>query len=214
MFDQTRYWLGRHEQYRDDPRSVGNLGKSLEENRRAEVLLSTQVSAAASILKPCASVLDVGCGYARVAAAFCDHGYDYTGLDVSEVAIEAARAREPRGRYVVGSALEVDFDRRFDLVSVLYVFVHFVDDRDWRRLLARLAALIADGGALLFADEFPPRTARPAPHVAQRPLSAYRRHFRRHGMALDPRFRTDLAAALGQPPRKALPFHLARKPSA
>jgi SAM-dependent methyltransferase len=210
-FDQARYWIRRHEEYRDDPRSVGNLGRSLEENRRAEALLHAQVAAAAAILKPFSSVLDVGCGYGRVAGAFCDAGYDYTGIDVSDVAIEAARRREPRGSYRVGSALEVPLDRRYDLVCLLFVLVHFVDDGEWRRLLTRLAGALTDGGAILFADAFPKRTERPAPHVVHRPLRAYRERFRRLGMALDPGFRPRLATTLGLPRRNSLPFHLARK---
>jgi SAM-dependent methyltransferase len=213
MFDQRRYWIDRHEQYRDDPRSVGNLGRSLEENRRGEALLHAQVGAAAALLKPAASVLDVGCGYGRIAGAFCDAGYDYTGIDISPVAIESACAREPRGAFHVGSALDVDLDRRFDVVCVLFVFVHFVDDRDWRRLIDRLADLVAPGGALLFADEFPARIERTAAHVAHRPLRAYRERFRRLGMPLEPGFPAALASALGLPRRNRLPFHLARKPT-
>jgi 2-polyprenyl-3-methyl-5-hydroxy-6-metoxy-1,4-benzoquinol methylase len=213
MFDQNRYWITRHERYRDDPRSVGNLGKSLEENRRAEGLMQERVGQAARLLRPCASVLDVGCGYGRVATPFCDAGYDYTGVDVSDVAIETARAREPRGTFVTGSALEVTFERKFDIVCALYVFVHFVSDADWSRLLARLAGMVSDGGGLLFADEFPPRTRRPASHVVQRPLRTYRERLRRLGMRLDPQFRVQLAAALDMPRHDPLPFHLARKPA-
>jgi SAM-dependent methyltransferase len=210
-FDRDRYWIGRHERYRGDPRSVGNLGRPVEEKRRAEGLLRARVGAAARLLRPWRSVLDVGCGYGRVAPAFIDAGYEYVGVDVSPVAIEAARALEPRGSYRVGSALEIELDRRFDLVCVLYVFVHFVDDGDWRRLLAKLAGLVEEGGGLLFADDFPQRVQRPAPHVAQRPLRAYRDRLRPLGMRLDRRFPGQLAAAVGRDGREALPFRLARK---
>ena len=31
-FDQETYWIKRHKRLSGDPRSVGNLGKSLEQN--------------------------------------------------------------------------------------------------------------------------------------------------------------------------------------
>jgi SAM-dependent methyltransferase len=195
-FDQNSYWIQRHKRLKDDPRSVGNLGKTLEQNVSAERRMQHWVGCAAGLLKPYASALDVGCGYGRVATAFCDAGYDYTGIDVSPVAIEAAKKNEPRGSYLVGSALDTDFIGSFDLVCVLYVFVHFVGDQEWRLLISKLAALLADGGGLLFADNFPEETLRPAPHVTQRPLLMYTDLFKAHGMDLDSSFRPRLAAVL------------------
>ena len=181
---------------------------------RSHSLEQERVGTAARLLRPYGSVLDVGCGYGRLATAFCDAGYDYTGIDVSGVAIETARLLEPRGTYVVGSALDAEFERRFDLVCVLYVFVHFVDDSDWARLLSQLTGLVAHGGGLLFADSFPRRTERPAQHVVHRPLRLYRERLRQHGMRFDQGFRPALAAALGLGRGHPLPYHLARKPAA
>ncbi|MFH1184755.1 MAG: class I SAM-dependent methyltransferase [Chloroflexota bacterium] len=209
-FDQNAYWIQRHERFRNDPRSVGNLSKTLEQNIAAEKQIQRWVGCAARVLKPYASVLDVGCGYGRVAGVFCNEGYEYTGIDVSSVAVEAARKIEPRGSYVVGSALDADFPRRFDLVSVLYVFVHFVNDDDWRKLIARLVGMLNDGGGLLFADSFPTKTLRPAPHVTQKPLAAYESIFRTLGMKLDSSFRDRLASALGTG-ASLPPVYLARK---
>jgi SAM-dependent methyltransferase len=208
-FDQASYWNKRHEQLRDDPRSVGNLGKSLEQNRAAELRIQQWVAQAARILKPYSSVLDVGCGYGRVAGAFCDAGYAYTGIDISPVAISAAQKAEPRGSYFVGSPLDHAFQQQFNLVCVLYVFVHFVDDGDWKALISKLAGVIGAGGGLLFADSFPRQIERPAPHVAQRPLSLYVEVLSDFGLRLDPLFREELASALGGA-AKLPPVYLAR----
>ena len=35
-FDQSKYWIERHDAYRGDPRSVGNMAASVEENARGE----------------------------------------------------------------------------------------------------------------------------------------------------------------------------------
>jgi hypothetical protein len=47
--------------------------------------------------------------------------------------------------------------------------------------------------------------------VTLRPLTAYTELFRLHGMRMDDRFRTKLAAALGRDD-DAIPFYIARKP--
>lgn len=101
-FDQNKYWIDRHRRLKGDPRSVGNLSNSVERNKSAERRIQHWVGCAARELKPYRSVLDVGCGYGRTASAFCNEGYDYTGIDVSSVAIDAARKNEPRGSYFNG----------------------------------------------------------------------------------------------------------------
>jgi SAM-dependent methyltransferase len=196
-FNQTQYWLDRHERLEGDPRSVGNLGKSLAENHAAESFVRRWSRCAAGLLRPCRSVLDVGCGYGRTASSFIDAGYEYVGIDVSPVAIAAARIQEPRGQYIVGSAGNHEFARTFDLVCVLYVFVHFTEDADWRELIHRLALIIRPGGKLLFADELPTDVLRPQPHVTERPLALYTAAFAEVGLEIDPSFPPALDAALG-----------------
>ena len=210
-FDQEQYWIQRHERLKNDPRSVGHLGKSLEENLLAERVLVQWVDRAARLLKPYSSVLDVGCGYGRVATVFCDLGYDYTGIDISPVAIDAARSREPRGSYLVGSALDLQYGAKVDLVCALYVLTHFVDDEKWNSLLNKLIDNIKPGGGLLFADELPNEILRPAPHVAQRPLALYEELFKSRGMQMDTAFRDNLSAALESDGIELPPVHLARR---
>jgi SAM-dependent methyltransferase len=209
-FNQNDYWIQRHRRLKNDPRSVGNLGKTLEQNIADEKWMQYWIRCAAQTLKPYASVLDIGCGYGRVASMFCEEGYAYTGIDVSDVAIKAARKNEPRGSYMVGSSMDAGFARHFDLVCVLYVFVHFVSDVQWRQLILKLADTLVSGGGLLFADNFPEEQSRPAPHVALRPLFLYEQVFATCGMKFDPSFRTRLAAALG-PDSMLPPVYLARK---
>eukprot|EP00443_Scrippsiella_acuminata_P132091 CAMPEP_0115659048 /NCGR_PEP_ID=MMETSP0272-20121206/45523_1 /TAXON_ID=71861 /ORGANISM="Scrippsiella trochoidea, Strain CCMP3099" /LENGTH=324 /DNA_ID=CAMNT_0003097151 /DNA_START=29 /DNA_END=1000 /DNA_ORIENTATION=+ len=68
------------------------------------------------------SVLDLGCGNARLAEDMHDDGYtNVTGVDISEVAISMMRERNaetrPGIKWVVGNAFELDFpDSSFDIV--------------------------------------------------------------------------------------------------
>ena len=213
-FNQDAYWIELHENYRGDPRSVGNMGASVEDNLKGESRFIAAVNWAANDLRPYKTVLDIGCGYGRVASCFCEAGYDYTGVDVAPAAIEAARKREPKGHFVLGSALEIDFEKQFDLICVLYVFVHFVDDGDWLALVRRLSGQLTQGASLLLADQFPETELRPSEHVCQRPLSRYETVLKASGLNRDGGFKERLVSAWrlgGSPP----PFELFRaQPSA
>ena len=192
-FDQNAYWVDRHANYRDDRRSVGNMGKSVEENLIGAKRFIAATAYAADDLKPYRTVLDVGCGYGRAAPCFCNSGYAYTGIDVAPAAIESAQNNEPRGHYILGSALDIDFEEKFDLICVLYVFVHFVDDNDWQALIERTSGLVADGGALLVADDFPETEQSPAEHVCQRSLAQYDLALKSAGLNRDISFRERFA---------------------
>lgn len=210
-FDADRYWIDRHERLRGDPRAVGHAGHTVEQNLLGVTILRSALAHALQDAGPFRRVLEIGCGTGRVAPVFADAGIDYAGIDVSPVAVEAARAQMPGATFVTGSALAVDWGPPRDLVAVIYVFVHVVGDGEWRRLIGRIAEFLAPGGALLFADEMPVVQDRPAPHVVRRPLAAYRAALAAEGMDIDDHFTRRLAVgpAFGMADR----LFLARKPA-
>ncbi len=209
-FDPNAYWIDRHIRFSGDPRSVGNAGKTVAENLAGEALLRAELALAVAAAGPAEAVLDIGCGYGRLADVFIDAGLSYLGIDVSDRAVAAARLREPRGTYLVGPAQHLDWGPPCDLVAVIYVFVHFVDDDAWDGLIARIAAFLPPGGRLLFADHLPDARRSPAPHVVERPLEDYRRSFAQHGLVLDETFR-DRMRSLATEPSAVSRFLLARK---
>lgn len=91
------------------------------------------------------SVLDVGCGLAH----FADHlehrfaGLEYAGIDLSPRMVEQAGERRPDLRLEVGSLLEHEFDRRFDVVLANGIFYLLGADAPalMRRLIARMWSL-------------------------------------------------------------------------
>lgn len=172
-FDQSSYWRERHSRLVGDPRSVGNLGRSVAENLEAEQRMRRVVDRAARLLRPAVSVLDVGCGYGRIADCFARQGYDYYGIDVAAGAVAEGKRRAPEGTFIVGDLAAWDTDRQFDVVCALYVFVHFVDDHAWESIVTRAAKWVAPGGALLVADHFPSEREPAGQHVVARPLSDY-----------------------------------------
>lgn len=209
-FNQSQYWRERHRKLEGDPRSVGNLGRSLEDNVKSEASVIATVERAARLLAPARSVLDLGCGYGRVSQCFTRQGYRYLGIDVSPEAIRQARERNPDAEFAVGDLATWTTERRFDVVLVLYVFVHFVDDTAWRSLLERSLSWLNAGGSLLIADQFPAARENKIQHVVGRPLSDYVAMLGSQGFAFDESFRSKLIGAKGQLLPQARSFQLAR----
>lgn len=80
-------------------------------------------------------VVELGCGYGRLAGAFAPERY--LGLDVNPAAIEKARTFAPRHRFRL-----IDFDAALpaaDLCLAYTVLLH-VDDRNIRDLARRITA--------------------------------------------------------------------------
>jgi SAM-dependent methyltransferase len=96
------------------------------------------------------SLLDVACGTGRFAAhAAVAGGLRVTGVDVSSVAIDAARRRLPAGEFVVGDAQALPFaDETFDRVTCLGSLEHFPDPAKGAAELRRV--LRPDGRAVVF----------------------------------------------------------------
>ncbi|MDK4704338.1 class I SAM-dependent methyltransferase [Rhizobium sp. CNPSo 4062] len=190
-FDQAGYWIKRHEDLKNDPRSVGTLAASREKNEEGERELKIVVSQIAKSLahSGAKSVLDLGCGYGRVTSCFLDSGFEYTGVDISPVAIEAAEKAHPSARFIKGNLSELDLQEKFDVVTVLYVFVHFVDDTLWRSFLSAAIARLKPGGTLVFADIFPGERTTTGQHVVSRPFADYIRSFKEEGIVIDERLR-------------------------
>jgi len=101
-------------------------------------------------------VVDVGGGTSSLAGRLLERGFrDVTVLDVSPVALAAARARlGARGAEVTWLERDVRSwrpERRFDLWHDRAVLHFLVDPGDRRRYLDTLAAALAPGGAVIVA---------------------------------------------------------------
>lgn len=208
-FDQARYWIERHDELADDPRSVGNRALPRERNVEIEQQAIATAGVLAEMLKVPKSILDLGCGYGRVAGPFVEHGYDYLGVDVSPVAVRQAQERHPAGRFEVGDLRTWTTERRFGVVTALYVMVHFVEESDWHDMLVRALSWVAPTGILLLADEFSDETVRAARHAVQRPLSRYVELLDEQGFEFDEIFRQRFLAH----DRRGSAYRFARRPA-
>jgi SAM-dependent methyltransferase len=101
-------------------------------------------------LRPGARVLDIGCGNGvPVARALVAWGYDVTGVDISDVQVERARALVPGAEFIRGDAVELDVALgSLDAVISLFSLIHMPMD-DQEKLIMRIGTWLRPGGRLL-----------------------------------------------------------------
>lgn len=96
-----------------------------------------------------ARVLDLGCGCGVPVAAELAVRFDVTGVDLSPVQIERARALVPRARFLCADMSEVAFeDGAFDAIVAFYSIFN-LPLAEQPALIARMARWLAPGGRVL-----------------------------------------------------------------
>jgi SAM-dependent methyltransferase len=96
---------------------------------------------------PGGAAVDVGCGEGRWTRYLGATGWRATGVDRSAPLVEAARAADEGGEYVVGDAEEMPFvDEAFDLALCVNMLMHVVH---LDRAVAELARVLRPAGVAL-----------------------------------------------------------------
>lgn len=104
--------------------------------------------------RPCASVLDLGCGTGSHALLLARRGYQVAGIDASPGMLRVARAKA-RGRrnpaFRRADMRSFDFGRTFDAAICMDgAFTHLLTDRDIVRHLRTVRRHLAPGGVYAF----------------------------------------------------------------
>ncbi|MDQ3896952.1 MAG: class I SAM-dependent methyltransferase [Actinomycetota bacterium] len=95
------------------------------------------------------SVLDAGCGTGRVAVELARRGIEVAGVDVDPAMLDAARAKDPGGEWVLADLVELDLARTFDVVVMAGNVMIFLAPGTEARVVATLARHLGPGGALV-----------------------------------------------------------------
>jgi len=101
-------------------------GQTMESGYKASDAHLAQQTALLKVLGPIKfkSVLDVGCGFGRIGELLADRDVDYTGIDVSDEMIRAARKRLPDGKFRTTSLEAFAPTETYDLVLAVEFLMH------------------------------------------------------------------------------------------
>ncbi len=103
--------------------------------------------------------LDLGCGNGKTVSTLIDEGFEVTGIDFSETAIQQCRERFPRAEFVVGSIDKLPFpNSTFDFVTAVHVLEH-LDDAQLSATVGEVSRVLKDGG-FVFIRSFTGRDMR------------------------------------------------------
>ncbi len=214
-FNEVTYWIRRHGRMREDPRSVGSLSLSAQENRQVNKELLERFRAILPVLFPTAkgrSALDLACGVGRFSPTLVEMGFKYTGVDISPVALEQARGVCPLGSFCEGNIVTYRPPQTYDLVIAVHVLIHLVDDADWQAALDTIAASIDPDGLFLLIDDVPIVRQSPAEHVVNRSLSEYDAALAARNLFISDKLKQQIVAR-GSPRQGLKHFHFIKRMS-
>lgn len=95
------------------------------------------------------SVLDAGCGTARVAIELSRRGCDVAGVDLDEPFITKAKQKAPELDFRLDDLMTVELDRTFDVVVMAGNVMIFVAPGTEAAVVANMARHVAPGGRLI-----------------------------------------------------------------
>jgi len=98
-------------------------------------------------------VLDAPCGFGRHSLALARRGFTVTGVDLSEVELDRARARAADAGFQLDLVCQdmraMDFSEQFDLALNLFSSIGYFSDEEDRQLLDRFCRALKPGGAFV-----------------------------------------------------------------
>lgn len=140
MIDMTTKKQQTTEAYNASAKALANKFDGMAERTR-------YVEEALALVGPAPRVLEIGCGSGRDAVAIMRHTDDYLGLDISAPLIELARAKAPKGNFVVADIETYEFPPGLDAVFAFASLIH-TPREEMRAILARVLTALKPGGVL------------------------------------------------------------------
>jgi SAM-dependent methyltransferase len=107
------------------------------------------------------TVLDVACGTGQHDRFLKDH-YAVDGIDLNENYLQAARAKNPAGRYTRADMIDFDLATTYDAVTCLFSAIGYVRTVDrMHRAVACMARHVKPGGVLIIEPWLTPQDWKP-----------------------------------------------------
>jgi SAM-dependent methyltransferase len=212
-FDSLAYWRTRHEQYLLNPQGVGNAVIDVAENERIYQAMDRYVADIVRQLRQAAPVrvLDLGCGIGMLAGAFLRTGCEYTGIDISDKAVEMARIKHPTGRFEVANIADLPLSGPYDIIIERTVFIHLVEDDYWNSVIKEVKRLLSRHGVFILMDHLPltpDEAPRSAAHVKFRMRAQYAGAFENLSLHFDTALRDGIAQHMALSPHTHFVSHM------
>lgn len=152
-YDAAKYWADRHKEHLHSFRGVGDLSRSEAQNI-ADYVAAAGVMAELLQSVGCAprgkALLDIGCGNGFWAGVFARWGIrSYTGVDITDALFPLLQRRYPEFRFIAGDFLQIPLHDGFQIITIIDVTQHIVDDARLEHMLARARSLLAEDGVLI-----------------------------------------------------------------
>jgi SAM-dependent methyltransferase len=101
------------------------------------------------------SVLEIGCGDGRDAAAIVRRTPNYIGLDISEELIKLARDQIPGAAFEVADVAEFDFPLGVDIVFAFASLLH-LNKSELQTVFAGISRALRPGGIFYISSKYSP----------------------------------------------------------
>lgn len=94
-------------------------------------------------------VLDLGCGNGRLFELLCRYNVDYTGIDISEELIKAAKKKYPQAKFSIGDITNLKSSKKYDYIFSIAVLHHIPSAALRKKMLSDIKGALKDGGAAI-----------------------------------------------------------------
>jgi len=102
-------------------------------------------------------ILDLACGTGIPTLELAKRGYEVTGMDLHEEMLEVAKRKAKREgltiKLIQGDVLEMNFEQKFDAVTMFFSSIMYFDEKDLRKLFNSVVKALKPGG--VFVADFP-----------------------------------------------------------
>jgi SAM-dependent methyltransferase len=179
-YDPKRYWDERFSQYGLDIRGPGNRGLSERENLRmydAAAGVFEEVCRLEAVDFPSARVLEIGVGNGYYGELLSRYGVTrYLGVDITDVLFEELRRERPDFVLRRMDVSSEPLDGEYDLVLMIDVTQHIVDDGRFAYAMRNVRSALAPGGVFVVTSWLDP-SAKDSYYEKSRGIDAYTRAF-------------------------------------
>jgi SAM-dependent methyltransferase len=176
-YEPQAYWSDRLEQD-FNLKGVGHLEYNETYNRWLYAQKRAALDQALAGRPAGTRALDVGSGVGWVVNYLLGRGFRVTGCDITEVAVDRLAAEYAAGEFFrlnVGAEPIPRDDASFDVLTMIDVAYHIVDDELWQQALTEFARVLRPDGQIVVTDGLLATALRQAAHVKKRSIGDWER---------------------------------------